>query len=162
MPHEHVSFILKEGENLHFWFHILANADIFGPHSSNNAMNLVFLEVPKISLFGNIGPADLITQIAFKVDFWINMLLPWWIFKGELCWQVCTATNSLQTRLFCQIDLIDVVGGSQNTTVWPDALWWSQMRNVPPLSPKFYTCDMTHHTLELDWDYLAKGLLINL
>jgi len=130
-------------------------------------MNLVFLEVPKISLSGNIGPADLIKQIAFKVDFWINMLLPWWIFKGELCWQVCTATNSLQTRLFCQIDLIDVVGGSQNTTVWPDALWWSQMRNAP-LSPKSFTlviCGrrrLTHPSLELDWDYLAKGLLINL
>ena len=68
MSIEHVSFILKEGENLHFTSIFWQIANFFGPHSSNNAMNLVFLEVPKISLFGNIGPADLIKQIAFKVD----------------------------------------------------------------------------------------------
>ena len=147
MPHEHVSFVLKEGENLHFWFHILwPNANIFGPHSSNNAMNLVFLEVPKISLSDNIGPADLIKQIAFKVDFWINMLLPWWIFKGELCWQVCTATNSLQTRLFCQIDLIDVVGGSQyNCLAWCSLMITNAQ--CPPLSKVLHlwyaACDST-------------------
>ena len=161
MPREHWAclFYIKGGGEFTFLIPYSGKSPTFLDHTP---AIMVFMDVPKISLFGNSDPADLIKQIAFKVDFWINMLLPWWIFKGELCWQVCTATNSLQTRLFCQIDLIDVIGGSQNTTVWPDALWWSQMHNIPPLSPKFYTCDMTHHTLELDWDYLAKGLLINL